>query len=344
MASVNASIRFTCPKCDKVLRTSTRPAQGKKIKCPACGYAFLPELDHEDEATGIQDRPSITTKGKSSSKNRADDDDSDTPAKRPRRDDDADEDDRRPKKKAKQKVGGAMMLIVLLVLGAGGLFLVCAGVGVTAFVWPGFLRREPEKVVAKDKFAGADKGPENQRNPDKFNYYPVDVGNTWHYRVTAKGNITNVSTRISKHETINGEALARLDTLNVLFTEHLAQTEKGVFRHRLNGSQVSPPFHLLLYPPNVGAKWQGEFTSELEKGKFGYSGEIQKEEIVEVPAGRFKALRVSIKVDQNGRPMGQFTYWFAKDVGFVKQSLNILDATILMELEKFEGKNALPGP
>jgi hypothetical protein len=42
--------------------------------------------------------------------------------------------------------------------------------------------------------------------------------------------------------------------------------------------------------------------------------------------------------------MAQTTYWFAKDVGFVKQSANILGATILMELERVEGKNAFPGP
>lgn len=343
MASVNASIRFTCPNCDKVLLISTRPVQGKKIKCPACGHAFLPELDDDDEATGIQARPSITTKGTLSSKNRADEDDSDTPAKKPRRGDDAKEGDRRPKKKAKQKDGSAVMFIVLLVLGGGGLLLVCAGVAVTAFVWPGFLRREPEQVVAKDKVAGADKGQENQRNPDKFNYYPVELGNTWHYRVNANGQFSNFSARIAKHETINGEALARLDALNVPFTEHLTQTEKGVYRHRFNGSQVSPPLPLLPYPPNVGAKWQGEFTTETEKGKNRYFGEIQKEETVEVPAGKFKTLRVSIKVEQKALVI-QTTYWFAKDVGFVKQSANIMGTTILMELERFEGKNALPGP
>ena len=52
---------------------------------------------------------------------------------------------------------------------------------------------------------------------------------------------------------------------------------------------------------------------------------------------------MSIKVEQYG-PIVQTTYWFAKDVGFVKQSANILGATILMELQRFEAKNAFPGP
>jgi phage FluMu protein Com len=340
MASVNTSIRFTCPKCGKVLRTSTRPAQGKKIKCPECAEAFVPDLDDAEESTAIQERPSLTAKAQSSSKNRADDDGDDMPANKRGCDEDDDGRPPRKKRKANQKSGGKIMLMVLFLLGGGGLFMVCAGVGVTAFIWPGFLLGKPDKIAGKNKFAGADKAPEN---PEKFNYYPVEVGNTWHYRVNANGKITNSSVRISKHETINGEALARLDALNVPVTEHLAQTEKGVFRHRLNGSQVSPPFPLLPYPPKIGAKWQGEFTTEMEKGKNRYFGEIQNEEIVEVPAGKFKTLRVFIKVEQNG-PMVQTTYWFAKDVGFVKQSLNILGTTIVMELEKFEGKNALPGP
>jgi phage FluMu protein Com len=58
MASAAVTIRFTCPHCAKVLRTSTRPAQGKKVKCPACDEAFVPDLDDAKESTSIQERPS----------------------------------------------------------------------------------------------------------------------------------------------------------------------------------------------------------------------------------------------------------------------------------------------
>jgi hypothetical protein len=93
MASAAVTIRFTCPHCAKVLRTGTRPAPGKKIKCPACDEAFVPDLDDAEDSTGIQERPSI--KAKSSSKNRADNDEDDRPAKkRGRHEDEEDEEDR----------------------------------------------------------------------------------------------------------------------------------------------------------------------------------------------------------------------------------------------------------
>jgi phage FluMu protein Com len=167
MASAAVTIRFTCPHCAKVLRTSTRPAQGKKVKCPACDEAFVPDLDDEEESTGIQERPSIKAKAKSSSKNRADEDEDDRPAKKRRRneDDEDDEEDRpsRKKKKTKQKTGGNMMLVVLLLLGGGGLFLGVGLLALGAFVWPGFmLSKSDDKKLAKNNPDGKGGGENNK--------------------------------------------------------------------------------------------------------------------------------------------------------------------------------------
>ena len=69
-------------------------------------------------------------------------------------------------------------------------------------------------------------------------------------------------------------------------TEHLSQTDKGVFRHRFNDAAITPAFNLLPYPATVGLKWKGDFTVDKEQGKHTYAGEILKEETVEVPAGK----------------------------------------------------------
>jgi phage FluMu protein Com len=150
MASVK-SVSFTCPNCSKVLRASARPPAGKKIKCPACSEPFVPELDDEEAATKIQDKPRVKAKPAPSrsddddadekprnKKSRADEDDDDRPRKKRSRDDDEDDEDDRPSKKNKKKSGGKMMMIILAVvfLGGGGL-LGCIGCGVGAwFFWP----------------------------------------------------------------------------------------------------------------------------------------------------------------------------------------------------------------
>ncbi len=160
MASAATKISFTCPNCAKVLRSSTRPPKGKKVKCPACGEAFLPEVDDEDdEATAIQSKPSIKAKAKApsrdeddddedvkprSKKKRADDEDEEDDGprrKRSRADSDDEEDDDRPtrKNKKKKKSGGMLMMVLGVVLLGGGALLSCGLCGIGAFVWPGFL-------------------------------------------------------------------------------------------------------------------------------------------------------------------------------------------------------------
>lgn len=79
-------------------------------------------------------------------------------------------------------------------------------------------------------------------------------------------------------------------------------------------------------------------SSRGEEGKHDYEGEIgAKEETVEVPGGKYQTIRVQIKLEENGQQI-ETTYWFAKDVGFVKQTLNVAGISIMLELEKFDRK------
>ena len=169
------------------------------------------------------------------------------------------------------------------------------------------------------------------------NYYPLEVGNAWTYRVTAAGKDSSVTTRIAKHEKSGDVILAKHESPGVAPTEYLAQTAKGVFRHRLNNAELTPPFPILLYPAKVGDKWKGAFTIEKEAGKHTFEAEVMSEETVDVPAGKFKALVVNVKLSGGGQAI-EANYWFAKDGGLVKQSIPVGGATVTLELEKFERK------
>ncbi len=104
-----------------------------------------------------------------------------------------------------------------------------------------------------------------------------------------------------------------------------------------NGAEVTPPFQLIPYPPTPGTKWKGAFAVQGEKGTHTYAGEVQKPETIKVPAGEFKTVRVFIKLESNGQQV-ETTYWFVKDVGFVKQTLEVAGTVITLELDKFEKK------
>ena len=189
MASAAEKISFTCPHCAKVLVATARPAADAKVKCPACGHAFVPEIeDVETLATGVKTKSAPKAdpdEAPRSKKSRDDDEDDDRPRrkKKSRSADDDEEDDNRPRrkkksraaedddddpqpprkrrryeddddlpiKKKKRKAGSSnMMLIVLLIVGGGVLLVSFALCGVGAFVWPGFLLSKQGGVVKKD--------------------------------------------------------------------------------------------------------------------------------------------------------------------------------------------------
>ena len=116
--------------------------------------------------------------------------------------------------------------------------------------------------------------PDKKGGDDKektANYFPMQVGNRWTYRVSVGGNTATAVSSIAKIETIDKIPLARLEAQvngQVVASEHLQQTKDGVFRHRNNGQDISPPFCLLKYPVTSGAKWKGEIKVGAEKGKY----------------------------------------------------------------------------
>ena len=66
---------------------------------------------------------------------------------------------------------------------------------------------------------------------------------------------------------------------------------------------------------------------------------IGKVDEVKVPAGTFRNVVTSSSdnLDSNGQKIG-LTYYFAKDVGIVKQTVVTEGLNVIMELDRFERK------
>ena len=176
------------------------------------------------------------------------------------------------------------------------------------------------------------RGDEKKPVPVVPNYFPLQAGNEWQYEGNLNGKEGKITMRIAKIETIDRRKLARLEGVvegEIVTTEHLQQTEKGIQRHRFNGAEITPPLMVLKYPAKDGDKWSGEVSSGDQKIK--YSSEATEEQI-EVPAGKFKTIRVILKAEEKGQVINT-TYWFAKDVGIVKQTMNVGDFNALLELK-----------
>ncbi len=145
--------RFSCPNCDKSLKTSVDVPAGKKIKCPGCSHVFrLPEESEIAEPVaavhggetprsaqhrGVQETPTADDSGSR-----------EEPAPR------------KPKKKAPAK--NKQMLLIL-----SGVAAVLALLAVTAFVWPGFLLSNAAKTKAGGSAPRTARGPRPGNMPEK---------------------------------------------------------------------------------------------------------------------------------------------------------------------------------
>jgi hypothetical protein len=164
-------------------------------------------------------------------------------------------------------------------------------------------------------------------------YFPLDVGNEWHFKATLGNNSSTVISRIANIERVGDLSLNRLEASTngkVILNEHLSQTKEGIFRHRSNGEEISPPICLLKYPVKSGSRWRGEFTAGTDAGK--YAAEATEEE-VGVPAGKFKAVKVVLTAEIKSVNINT-SYWFVKDLGIVKETVLVGELHTLLELEK----------
>jgi hypothetical protein len=175
--------------------------------------------------------------------------------------------------------------------------------------------------------------PERIHVPDSP-YYPLKVGNAWHY----KGKDGQMTQRVVRHEKVGARACALIETSRdkqVIMREHVHVTDDGLYRLSVEGRKLSRPLRILKLPPRPGEQWEATFQLGTTQGKGLYR--MGEEEVV-VPAGRYKAVTLTGEITEDGLRAAAFTYWFAEGVGIVKQSIRSGEQRKVYELEKFDLK------
>jgi hypothetical protein len=198
------------------------------------------------------------------------------------------------------------------------------------------MRRSPGILIlfAAALSNGAQAPSDKQNAPS---YYPLKPGTKWTYEVDAgTGEKARMTNQIAKNEMIDGKSMARFETVfnsSVQQVEHLSSTPEGVFRCRINGTEVSPPVCVLKYPVKAGESWKADakLGDQVLKMKF-VAGKLKE---VTTSAGTYKAVSVETETNDNGTNI-KSKCWFAPDVGVVKQKLEIGDSSITLDLIKFE--------
>lgn len=174
----------------------------------------------------------------------------------------------------------------------------------------------------------------DDQNDDAGRFYPLKIGNSWQYRI---GDAKFVF-KITRFEKVGDQMCARIEMSTggqAQAVEHVAVKDGSICRYQFEGKQAEPPVKFLERPDQVGHTWKVKSTIGQEKlaGTF----KIGKVDKVTVPAGTFHNVVTSSSddMDANGQKIG-FTYYFARDVGMIKQTIKIHNQEIAIELEKFE--------
>jgi hypothetical protein len=158
-------------------------------------------------------------------------------------------------------------------------------------------------------------------------YFPLRVGDWWKYQsTTADGKQSEFTmTVLSDEKQSDGNSwyLVEIQSTFKPIHEWYSKPTGLVLWHReLYTSNESmkvtfePVRQYLKNPPATGATW-----SWKGKGMLGVdideSNQVIGPEAVEVPAGKFQAMKVETKVNQGGTLVTK-TYWYANWVGLVK--------------------------
>jgi hypothetical protein len=167
-------------------------------------------------------------------------------------------------------------------------------------------------------------------------YFPLKVGDSWTYKMGD----TRFTRKVAKVEDVDGQPCALIETTignRVASSERIAVKADGVYRYTTDDNKdhkFEPPLCFLKLPVKTGETWKVE-SSVAGTGKK-VTGTFTTGEVAELKVGDKKYEKV-VTVSSNDYDAGgtktKVTYYFAKDVGVVKQTVSVEGQEVVMELE-----------
>jgi hypothetical protein len=168
-------------------------------------------------------------------------------------------------------------------------------------------------------------------------YFPTTVGDRWVTEMRYQSNTAEFTEVVTAVEKTDGALLVTVgrEVEGVVgpSRSQVRVSDKGLFRLSNLGTVYDAPYCVLQLPPKPGDSW----TSEVKSGgtvtsTFKYK--TIKEEDVEVPAGKFRALRIEVDIDGRGRT-SRSVLWYDARVGIVKLDHDDADSGYVRVLKSF---------
>lgn len=176
-------------------------------------------------------------------------------------------------------------------------------------------------------------------------FYPLQVGNTWIYRVGGEKGDQKVVVKVEKLEMVEfrkGDKIEKVPAHRLAITkddrvksEFVAVLPDGVYRIAGDPKDGNQPLRFFKLPLKKGEKWEVNATLD----GVSLRGHFQANEAeVKVPAATtkpYQTMTVSGTDFQIGSQTMSLEYWFAPNVGIVKQWVKLGSYEVTLELEKF---------
>ena len=185
--------------------------------------------------------------------------------------------------------------------------------------------------------------------PEGDTYLPLGKGYKWVYKtdydemeivheVAGAEKVGDVDCFVVEHKTV----IASADRTRVLWKEWVAVSDEGVKIHKLQRGRseitIEKPFFKIKDILKKDDEWEGLGQAEENPPKYHYL--VEEENEVEVPAGKFKAWKVHVKIESGDRHTSDSYEWYAKGVGLVKAEMTVKfgneGATTISELKEFK--------
>jgi DUF3108-like len=165
------------------------------------------------------------------------------------------------------------------------------------------------------------------KDPDGGLYYPTRPGAKWVYDNEGE-EYTHVVTRVEDVDGAKVVSVARAVGDRVIPVRTVTVSDKGLFQPEDAGEKLDPPFCYLKLPAKAGDTWE---ANGVHQGKTFLRGTrtVAGVEDVEVPAGKFKCVRVEWTCTLNAGRKYTVTVWYAPGVGEVKSAMDGKDTTLL---------------
>jgi hypothetical protein len=178
-------------------------------------------------------------------------------------------------------------------------------------------------------------------------YFPLRVGDSWKYRSTVSDAEATIKV-VSAEKQSDGTMRYLLEkSAGAKIQDWYSKTNGWVLMHREaypehEGLEIKyePARQYLKNPLVAGAawNWNGKSTTQNEMQE---SNQVVGLEMVEVPAGKFRAMKIVSKVSEGPSVMTK-TYWYADGIGLVKYTTESGPINYGFELIDYSFKKAMP--